>query len=119
MHPRCGCTTGKSSPLLRDVLRLVGALEDGDFELFERAVLDLADALLGDAELLAELLFKLSNQILKIFFENTPDLRWVAVLLAKEAPVQAPEGVGTPGDALVQDAPAAPAASPPSSAEVV
>ena len=59
--------------------------------------------------------------VVKIFFENTPDLRWVAILLDKNAPDLATEdpvamaGSVSPPPTATQ----AGTSPPPSSAEVV
>jgi predicted PurR-regulated permease PerM len=64
------------------------------------------------------------TMVVKIFFENTPDLRWVAILLDKDAPEVPPDDAPTVAGSVagsVTAPPTAPAGSsaPPSSAEVV
>ncbi len=60
------------------------------------------------------------TMVVKIFFENTPDLRWVAVLLDKDAPDQQGSDGPTPApEALSSDTTAPPSSPPPNSAEVV
>jgi len=60
------------------------------------------------------------TMVVKIFFENTPDLRWVAVLLDKDAPDQkGSDDSAAASDALASDTPAPPASPPHGSAEVV
>ena len=60
------------------------------------------------------------TMVVKIFFENTPDLRWVGVLLDKDAPDdQGSDGSAVTSDTLASDTAAPPSSPPPSSAEVV
>lgn len=60
------------------------------------------------------------TMVVKIFFENTPDMRWVAVLLDKDAPPGDPdEPAAVAGDALTPDSPTAPGPPPASSAKVI
>ena len=59
------------------------------------------------------------TMVVKIFFENTPDLRWVAILLDKEAPRHESDEPEATVEPLSSGVATSPAGSPPSSAEVV
>lgn len=61
------------------------------------------------------------TMVVKIFFENTPDLRWVAVLLDKDAPAPPGDGPDAASEALAPEGLTSPASAgtAPSSAEVV